>query len=297
MADIAVAENPKLDLSSRLRRSQIFRDYETAFSEATGLPLAFRPVDQKAPALRQSKFANAFCQQMTELDPGCRLCVEMQQGLSVPDGETHSGTCRAGLTDSVVPVRFGDKVIGFLQTGQVALKKPTQETFTRLMEWLQRGGAEADWPALQTAFLKSPVLSRKQYEAMLRLLEVFAQHLSLAAEQIATRETHAEPPMVQKARAFIEEHQEEDVSLEAVAQAVHTSTFHFCKTFKKATGFTFTQYLSIVRVAKAKRLLANPQKRISEIAYEVGFQSLTHFNRIFRKVTGQSPTEYREKGA
>jgi AraC-like DNA-binding protein len=50
-----------------------------------------------------------------------------------------------------------------------------------------------------------------------------------------------------------------------------------------------------VRIEKAKNLLLNPNLRISEIAYEVGFQSLTHFNRVFRKITGQSPTDYRDK--
>ena len=73
------------------------------------------------------------------------------------------------------------------------------------------------------------------------------------------------------------------------------STFHFCKMFKKATGMTFTHYLSLVRVTKAKQQLANPQLRLSEIAYEVGFNSLTHFNRMFRKLTGESPTVYRER--
>jgi AraC-like DNA-binding protein len=48
-----------------------------------------------------------------------------------------------------------------------------------------------------------------------------------------------------------------------------------------------------VRVEKAKNLLLNPNLRISEIAYEVGFQSLTHFNRVFKRVVGQSPTDYR----
>ena len=65
--------------------------------------------------------------------------------------------------------------------------------------------------------------------------------------------------------------------------------------FKRATGMTFTEYLSFVRVAKSKQLLANPQKRISEVAYEAGFSSLTHFNRMFRRITGQSPTAYRTK--
>ena len=77
--------------------------------------------------------------------------------------------------------------------------------------------------------------------------------------------------------------------------AVHASTFHFCKMFKKATGMTFTHYLSLVRVAKAKKQLANPQLRLSEIAYEVGFNSLTHFNRMFRKLTGESPTVFRDR--
>jgi AraC-like DNA-binding protein len=75
---------------------------------------------------------------------------------------------------------------------------------------------------------------------------------------------------------------------------MHVSTFYFCKMFKKATGLTFTDYLSRVRVEKAKALLLNPHLRISEIAYDVGFQSLTHFNRMFRKIVGQSPTVYRE---
>jgi AraC-like DNA-binding protein len=78
-----------------------------------------------------------------------------------------------------------------------------------------------------------------------------------------------------------------------VAKAVNTSTFHFCKIFKKATGLNFTEYVSRVRVEKARNLLLNPNLRISEIAYEVGFQSLTHFNRVFKKITGQSPTDYR----
>jgi AraC-like DNA-binding protein len=75
---------------------------------------------------------------------------------------------------------------------------------------------------------------------------------------------------------------------------MHVSTFYFCKRFKQSTGLTFTDYLGRVRVEKAKNLLLNPHLRVSEIAYDVGFQSLTHFNRTFHKVVGQSPTRYRE---
>jgi AraC-like DNA-binding protein len=85
------------------------------------------------------------------------------------------------------------------------------------------------------------------------------------------------------------------LSLGQVAKAVNTSTFYFCKMFKKATGLNFTDYVSRLRIEKAKNLLLNRNLRVSEIAYEVGFQSLTHFNRVFKRIMGQSPTEYREQ--
>jgi transcriptional regulator GlxA family with amidase domain len=67
--------------------------------------------------------------------------------------------------------------------------------------------------------------------------------------------------------------------------------------FKKSTGLTFTDYLSRVRVEKAKDLLMNPRLRVSDIAYMAGFQSLTHFNRLFRRLTGECPTCFRDKNA
>ena len=284
-------------ISEKLSQSQILRDYERAFSEATGLPLTFAQTGKKRPGMRGSPASNDFCVQMAESEPGCRMCVEIQENLSLPnaDGATQSTACIAGLTDSAVAVRVGEKVLGFLQTGQVALKKLTSADFRRVSTFLKKGGADVDWETLEEAYFDTRQIERKQYDAVLRLLEVFAQHLSLVAEQIATRQAHLEPPMVERARQFIEERSGETLTLAGIARQVHTSTFHFCKTFKRATGMTFTQYLSMVRIAKAKKLLANPQARISEVAYESGFVSLTHFNRMFRRIAGQSPTDFRRQ--
>ena len=87
--------------------------------------------------------------------------------------------------------------------------------------------------------------------------------------------------------------QAEDLSLGQVAKAVNTSIFYFCKMFRRSTGLNFTDYVSRIRVEKARNLLLNRNLRVSEIAYEVGFQSLTHFNRVFKKIMGHSPTNYR----
>jgi YesN/AraC family two-component response regulator len=148
---------------------------------------------------------------------------------------------------------------------------------------------------LHEAYFETKVLSTKQYDAMVRLLTIFAQHISMISNQILIHQENSEPPLITRAKRYIEEKQSEDLSLGEVAKAVNTSTFYFCKMFKKATGLHFTEYVSRVRIEKAKNLLLNPNLRISEVAYEVGFQSLTHFNRVFKKITGQSPTEFRNR--
>jgi AraC-like DNA-binding protein len=105
----------------------------------------------------------------------------------------------------------------------------------------------------------------------------------------------SEPEEITRARQYIAANSDEEISLAEVAKEARMSTFYFCKMFKKITGVNFAHYVSGVRVEKAKNLLLNANYRISEIGYEVGFQSLTHFNRVFRSIAGQSPTEYRKQ--
>ena len=75
--------------------------------------------------------------------------------------------------------------------------------------------------------------------------------------------------------------------------AAPVSSLHFCKIFNRATGLIFTEFVNRARVEQAKRLLLKPQRRITEVAYDVGFQSLSQFNRGFRRVTDESLTQYR----
>jgi YesN/AraC family two-component response regulator len=192
-----------------------------------------------------------------------------------------------------VPVKLGTQTIGFLQTGQVMRQKPTPAAFNRAVEKAGDLGVDINNARTKEAYLATPVASQKKLDSVCSLLTIFADHLSLKSNQIATQTANAEPPVIAKAKEYIREHHTEDLSLGQVAAAVHTSIFYFCKLFRKVTGTTFTEFVSRTRVERAKNLLLNPNLRISEIAYEVGFQSLTHFNRVFKKLIGESPTEYR----
>jgi YesN/AraC family two-component response regulator len=194
-----------------------------------------------------------------------------------------------------VPVRLGDKTVGFLQTGQIFKKPPTDGQFERTARLAADWGLAVPRNRLRDAYFATRVVSSKQHNSIVKLLAIFAQHLSMVTNQIIVQEDNSELPVIARAKEYIRQNQAEELSLGMVAKAVNTSTFYFCKLFKKSTGVHFTDYISRVRIEKAKNLLLNPNLRISEIAYEVGFQSLTHFNRVFKKIIGQSPTTYRSK--
>jgi AraC-like DNA-binding protein/ligand-binding sensor protein len=283
-------------LVEKLTRSAIYRDYVRAFSAATGMPLALRAVEHWQPALRGAPNENPFCELMARSNRVCAACLEVQRKLTEKTGDrSHTVTCFAGLSDSAVPIQVGDQLIGFLQTGQVMLKQPDKFRFDRVAKKLVNWGVEVDLNKAREAYFHTKVLTKKQYRAMLRLLEIFGRHLSILSNQLAVENSTAEPLAVTRAKEFIARNQDNAICLATVAKAVNTSTFYFCKLFKRATGLTFTDYLARVRIEKAKTLLLDRNHRIGEIAYEVGFQSLTHFNRVFKAMTGQSPSGYRRK--
>jgi len=281
-------------LVEALAGSNVYQEYERAFNEATGLPLALRPVESWQLPHHGRRKENPFCAMMAQKSRACAACLQIQQRLAeTAIHEPRTLTCQLGLCDTAVPVRLGERLVGYLQTGQVFSKKPTAAQCDRTVRLARQWGVDTNEAELQKAYLNTRVLPLKEHEAIVKLLRIFAQHLSMLSNQLVVQRENAEPPVIARAKQYIQEHQSEELPLGQVAKAVNMSTFYFCKIFKKATGTNFTDYVSRVRVEKARNLLLNPNLRISEIAYEVGFQSLTHFNRVFKKILGQSPTEYR----
>jgi AraC-like DNA-binding protein len=288
--------------AGKISRSKMLSEYQIAFEKASGLPIRFDPVGEVGEGERRSGGGlggalgeNPFCSLLAQSEAGCRMCQEVDRKVrSGGAEEARTEMCLAGLVDTAVPVRVRGELVGFLRTGQVALQKPAAGAFTPVARMLVEWGLRTDLRRLEEAWFHSKVLEPAQYQAFVELLRVFARHLELAAAELGPEESAPEgSPVVSRVEAYLEEHPHEDVSLQDMAKLLNLSVFYFCKVFKKATGKTFTQYLAEVRVAKAKNLLMNPHVRISEVAFEAGFQSITHFNRLFRRVTGQSPTAYR----
>lgn len=85
-----------------------------------------------------------------------------------------------------------------------------------------------------------------------------------------------------------------DIGLDSVAEKFFISTAHLSRSFKKVTGFSFIEYLNNLRIKEAQKLLGETALSISEIGKKIGYQNSTHFDRVFKSITGSSPREYRK---
>ena len=276
-----------------LRRSRLFRDYENVFTKATGLALALRPVDYWQLEHQGKKHQNPFCALLAENPKSLAVCLQAHQEMINHTGELpHTVTCPFGLTETAIPVKLGNKIIGYLRIGQVLRHLPAKADTTKVVRELKKCGLKFTGDIRKT-WERNPLIPPDKYNATVRLLSFFGEQLSALSNQLMMERQNAEPPLVQKARNYIEQHKAEPLSLSAVAKAAGASVFHFCKVFHKSTGLKFTDYVARVRLEDARTQLLNPNRRISEVAYDVGFQSLTQFNRMFKRVFGKSPTEFR----
>jgi two-component system response regulator YesN len=109
---------------------------------------------------------------------------------------------------------------------------------------------------------------------------------------LTTRQAH-EPQAIHRARLYIEEHLTDDIKVGMVAKHVGLCPQQFRKRFKQSTGKTFREYLAHRRIERAKELLLDAKRKVADVAFEAGFQSLSPFYRAFRKHAGQTAAEYR----
>lgn len=279
-----------------LARLPVIEYYEAAFRKATSVSLKVVPPDGPVQTLSFGPAQNAFCALSASTPAGCAACLEAEIRVTrsaakklVPQ-QIH---CYAGLTVVAVPVVVGGRHVATLLSGQVFRREPTQRDFLMVVKMLG-GGQGADWERkARKAYFETPVVTAEAFQAITQLLNVFAQYLAEFASRNAIASSGAEPSAVASAKEFVQSHAEEPITLAQVVKHVKVSRFYFCKLFKKATGLTLTEYVSRVRVEKAKTLLVDPSLRISEVVYAAGFGSIPRFNSVFKRHVGMPPTEYR----
>jgi AraC-like DNA-binding protein len=283
-----------MDIWQRLVKSESVRQQQVAFSCATGLPLTLLPAsDNGQPRAARSPL---YCVQGC-MGPGSgELCQERllaTEHRAVEAGHAMHCQCPAGLVKLVTPVVINRRHVGNLLAGPFALGALDNKRLQRWKRELKKWGLQSRIAGLRASWKCTPMITAQKLDAVKTLLEMFAQYLAECGQRLLLEEAGQKSPLLQKIETQFTPAGDQAITVRELADRLHISPCYFCKLFRKQTGFTLTEYRTQLKIEAAKRLLLNQHMRVSEVAFEAGFDSIPYFNRVFRRMVGCSPTQFR----
>jgi len=278
----------------KLLHSELFQVYRSAFEQVTGQSLSLLPPNlDDAPEDEFKRCRNNFCDFVINTAEGCNKCKAHCSSLAKnATNRAYTSTCFAGLRETMVPVKAHNQVVAYLKTGQVrTTDQPLSDSYRKTIETIVGEKVTTD---LEKTYNDTINKTTSNYRAQLALIGAFALQLSQQASAFDSDQAATSDNIVERCKKHIIENLNKKIVLQDLAEFVDVSPSYLCKVFKADTGMTILEYVNKKRILWAKRLLANKETRVIEIAYEIGFQSLSQFNRSFHKYAGESPTQYRK---
>ena len=280
-----------------LADSPEFAEFTAILKKLTGVVMA---LNEPASGIIRRKFeegeGNPVCNLIRAGRDGlrrCTACDRRHHARVAASGKAERYVCHAGFWDMAVPVVVSGRHVATISSGQLLREPGSPAGFRRLrkrLAWLNVSDGD-----LRAAYEGAVYLPPEQINCVMRLLELFARQLCESAHRIRDLQAQLERDEVRRAREFVErEFRNPDLALADAAKDAGLSRAHFSHVFRQTTGTNFVRFIQTRRVAEAKRQLAATQDSISGICYACGFNSLTHFNRVFRAFEHLSPRQYRE---
>ncbi len=141
--------------------------------------------------------------------------------------------------------------------------------------------------------LKLPEYNLMAKVKLLNMLVLLLRHYNYVAEENSDEEKNYEIKIINKITDFVDNNYDKDIKLQELADIAHMNPTYFSSFFKKYNGLTLTDYIVRKRISKAIEYLKGTDKTILEISGLCGFNNSANFNKMFKKITGITPTQYR----
>jgi AraC-like DNA-binding protein len=184
--------------------------------------------------------------------------------------------------------------------GRNFFKLPEMQTIETLFERSKAGlsfyGNTKDevGSRLNSLFYMDPFDALMEYVRILHLLADSKEYNVLNATGVALIVQGQDTDRIDTIYKYVRKHFTETIQLEDISAITNMTVPSFCRYFKRVTGKTFTEFVNEFRIVHACKLLSEERHTISEVCYESGFNNFSHFNRLFKEKTGQSPNAYRK---
>lgn len=263
----------------------------------TGLPFDFLDLRLRhSEKLRAQRKFTPFCRMINNAPLGCEACGQDEKlavAACVEKQKCIARRCHLGLIDVYVPIAMNGKIAGLFCSGQLHYRQPTEKDFQKIQG--QLSGMGINLAQARQAYFSAPVIERRRVAAIIDLIKMVVGLIDAGKLQALKTSISHEP--LRKALDYIEAHYAEPLTLAIAAQEAGLSASRLAHVFKAQVKMSFTAYLNLIRVSWAKYYLTNSSLRIGEAAFQVGFGNLSHFNHVFRQLTGIPPSRYRQQAS
>lgn len=243
-----------------------------------------------------------LCRWMAGNAAGRATCGRFRQRLLVPRAEGAKVLpCDAGLVETAWPLRVSGFPLGFLLVTGFRLGEEAEvpgAMVARSRHLLAKAGVEISDEQLTRLLTEAPQFKTRVWSAYVRWVELAVREMLSRLTAQAVESPAALPSAVEKATRYIRARAlQEEVTLPETARACGVSAGHLSRLFAHTTGLTFNAFVARFRAEYAATQLRETHQSITEIAFAAGFNSLSQFHRIFRKIYGSSPGQWRQKSA
>ena len=232
-----------------------------------------------------------FCRAINALTEGHRRCIRCDMW-KVKNYTAESGfqfyRCHAGVCDAVMPLYDKRQPLAYLVFGGFLDETPMEEQWERTrrkIAWYP-GGADS----LREAFFRFRQYSPRQLKAYAETLEALSAYIQLQGMILRTEQSD-----LQRLEQYLDRHYMEKLSLALLASELHIGRTKLCALAKELSGgYTLSWLLARKRIAAAKLMLLQTSTPISAVAEAVGISDYNYFSKVFRSVTGTTPSEFRK---
>jgi AraC-like DNA-binding protein len=203
--------------------------------------------------------------------------------------------CHAGLNEFIIPIKISNTIIAFLQCGQIIDHSPLEESWIEIYNRLNDSGLDLNFNTLKKAYFKTPVIKPLKQKMLLELLEIFVNYVADTGNKILLLQRDRKSQIVNLAVLYVRNHFDEKLNLTNIADAAFTSKRNLTRVFFKEMGMTVFDYLQRIRIEFFCDRLLDKHGTIIESAYDCGFASIQQFNRVFKKIKGCTPSEWKAR--
>lgn len=224
----------------------------------------------------------------SKADAKCRTCDRDACLLCKRDVKLYTYQCHAGLTETVVPIKAKNIIIGYIMFGQVLQTEDREILWQDICKNLS--SFDIDMDDLYDAYLKKKNISKEMITAAAKMMEISATYLYMSRKIILKEDT-----LASKIDTYINSHLREDLSAEVLCKTFDISKSHLYKLSEQSFGMGIAEHVRNIRLHNAKSLLGDTNMPIYEIADQVGIIDYNYFTKVFKRETGMLPTTYRKE--